>query len=300
VAERPSRLVAPGEALELLGPPARFVGRGGIKLDAALDRFELDVAGAVALDAGASTGGFTDCLLQRGARHVFAVDVGRGQLDAGLRVDRRVTVIEGRNIRELTVGELEWCDDDATTRATTGSCRGVSGPVDLVTADLSFISLVVVAPVLAGPVVRRGGDVVTLVKPQFEAGRIEVSRGRGVIREPAVWHTAIVTVASALRDAGAAIMGAMPSPVTGASGNVEFLLHAVAGVGPVTGGDPDELASDAVAEALSRVAPPDRPTPDRPPPAAVSNSTGGTGAPGGTGGAGGTGRTGGTGGVSHG
>ena len=142
----------------------RFVSRGGDKLDAALDRFAVDPSGRRCLDAGASTGGFTDCLLRRGASGVVAVDVGHGQLDASLRRDPRVEVLERTNIRTLTLASVG------------------GSPFDLVVADLSFISLVTVAPVLAGELAAPGADVVVLVKPQFEAGRAEVSRGKGVIR----------------------------------------------------------------------------------------------------------------------
>jgi len=215
VADKPSRLVSSAEAVVVQGDGPRFVSRGGDKLAAALDRFPVAVAGATALDAGASTGGFTDCLLQHGAARVVAVDVGYGQLDSRLRADRRVVVMERTNLRAL--------DPEAVAAASGGR------PVDVVTADLSFISLTVVAPVLAGPVVRSGGDLVVLVKPQFEAGRAEVSRGKGVIRDPAVWREALGSVASSLTAAGAAIMGAMRSPVVGPAGNTEFLVHAVAG-----------------------------------------------------------------------
>lgn len=206
-ADKAARLVAPDEALAVLGPPPRFVGRGGEKLDAALEHFALDVTGARALDAGASTGGFTDALLQRGAAEVVAVDVGHGQLDARLRRDDRVVVRERTNVRHLA-----------------GSDE-VGGPVDLVTADLSFISLRTVLPALLA-VARPGADLVLLVKPQFEAGRQEVSRGKGVIVDPAVWRRVLAEVNGALLSHGAVIMGAMASPLTGADGNVEFLLWA--------------------------------------------------------------------------
>ncbi|MGH9093413.1 MAG: TlyA family RNA methyltransferase, partial [Acidimicrobiales bacterium] len=211
----------------------RYVSRGGEKLAAGLARFGVAVAGRRALDAGASTGGFTDCLLQHGAAHVVAVDVGHGQLDPRLRADRRVTLMERTNVRALDPGRLE------------------GGPVGVVTADLSFISLTVVAPVLAGPVVSPGGDLVVLVKPQFEAGRAEASRGRGVVRDPEVWRAALVAVASALGAAGAAIMGAMRSPVVGPAGNTEFLLHAVAGRGPVPRARVEDAADAALAEAVA-------------------------------------------------
>ncbi len=207
VAERPSRLVDPGDPVTLAGPPARFVSRGGLKLDAALDRFSISVDGRRALDAGASTGGFTDCLLQRGAAHVVAVDVGRGQLHEKLAADPRVTSHERTNVRLLTreqVGGL---------------------PFDVVVADLSFISLRTVAPVLVDRLAGPGADVVVLVKPQFEAGRQAASAGHGVIRDPAIWSRTLLEVLGALRAQGAAMMGLMVSPLVGADGNVEFLAH---------------------------------------------------------------------------
>lgn len=230
-ADKPSRLVAAAEAVVVLGPPRPYVSRGGEKLAAALDRFAVDVAGRRALDAGASTGGFTDCLLQRGTVSVVAVDVGHGQLDARLRADPRVTVLDRTNVRSLTPDRLG------------------GPPVDVVTADLSFISLATVAPVLAGPLARPGADLVVLVKPQFEAGRAEVSRGRGVVRRPESWRRALETAASALGEAGAAIMGAMPSPLTGPAGNVEFLLYAKSDAGPSAPSDVAALLSAAVEEA---------------------------------------------------
>jgi len=238
-ADKVSRLVSPAEPVVLTGPPARFVGRGGEKLDAALDRFAVAVAGVEVLDAGASTGGFTDCLVQRGAAHVYAVDVGHGQLDPRLRQDLRITVLERTNIRHLTPARLSQA-----------SGRPV-GPVDLVTADLSFISLVPVAPVLAGPLIRPEGQLVVLVKPQFEAGKPEVSRGRGVIRDPEVWRRALGAVASALADAGTGIMGAMKSPIAGATGNTEFFIHAVAGAPATPAARTAELIEAAVAEATA-------------------------------------------------
>jgi 23S rRNA (cytidine1920-2'-O)/16S rRNA (cytidine1409-2'-O)-methyltransferase len=229
VAARASRLVAPAEPVEVLGPPRRFVGRGGEKLDAALDRFALDVTDAVVLDAGASTGGFTDCLLRRGAALVAAVDVGHGQLDARLRADERVVVLERTHVRAL---------DPLFLAASLGPGRV---PVDVVTADLSFISLTAAVPVLAGPIVRAGAPLVLLVKPQFEVGRVEASRGRGVVREPELWLGALRAVASSLVTAGAAIMDAMRSPITGASGNTEFFLYAAAH----TSEGAEELSEDA-------------------------------------------------------
>ncbi len=206
IADKPARLVAPGEPLELLGPPRRFVSRAGEKLEAALDHFGIDVSDLRALDAGASTGGFTDCLLQRGARQVVALDVGHGQIHPRLRADPRVDVRERTNVRHVG-------PDD------------VGGPVELVVADLSFISLRTVLPALLG-VCRPGAPLVLLVKPQFEAGRAEVSRGRGVVRDPDVRARVRAEIDASLRDTGAAIMGWMESPLLGADGNVELLVHA--------------------------------------------------------------------------
>jgi 23S rRNA (cytidine1920-2'-O)/16S rRNA (cytidine1409-2'-O)-methyltransferase len=211
-ADKAARLVAPDEAIVVLGPPARFVSRGGEKLDAALRTFNVGVDGRRVLDAGASTGGFTDCLLQRGARHVYAVDVGHGQLDQRLRHDPRVTVLERLNARTLTAAVVRERDP-------------AFEPCQLVTADLSFISLTTVAPALCGSIGTDDADLVLLVKPQFEAGRPAVSKGRGVVRDPAVWHSSLAKVTSALQAAGTGIMGAMVSPLTGPAGNVEFLLH---------------------------------------------------------------------------
>jgi len=206
-AERASRLVSPDESLRLVPPPDTYVSRGGHKLAAALDGFGVDPAGRAALDAGASTGGFTDCLLQRGAARVFALDVGRGQLHERLRRDPRVVCLERMNVRYLS-------------RAHLGGAA-----VSLVVADLSFISLASVARVLAGEVAAPSADLVLLVKPQFEASRAEASRAKGVIRDPGLWRKALERVASAFAACGAAKMGEMVSPVSGAEGNTEFFLH---------------------------------------------------------------------------
>jgi len=211
-ASKAARQVGPGEAIVLQGPGPRFVSRAGAKLDGALDRFAVDVAGLRVLDAGASTGGFTDCLLQRGAAEVIAVDVGYGQLHERVAGDARVRVIDRTNVRSIgldLIGE----------------------PVDLVTADLSFISLRTVLDALVG-VLRPDGQIVSLVKPQFEAGREIVARRKGIVSDPAVWRDVLVTVTSAFEDRGAAIMGVMVSPITGTDGNVEFLVHARRGVDP--------------------------------------------------------------------
>ena len=211
IAEKSSRQVASADQVVVSGPPARFVGRGALKLDHALDAFTIDVAGARALDAGASTGGFTDCLLQRGAAHVVAVDVGHGQLHERLRSHPKVTNLERTNIRHIDVDTI-------------------GGPVDLVVGDLSFISLrLVIAPLVS--VCQPGRPMVLLVKPQFEAGRAEVSRGRGVISDPAVWERVRSEVDGALVAAGCTVRGWTESPITGADGNHEFLVHATTPAG---------------------------------------------------------------------
>ena len=224
IADKPARMVSPAEPIELLGDPPPFVSRGGEKLRAALDRFTLDPSGLRILDAGASTGGFTDCLLQAGATHVVAVDVGHGQMHTRLRSHPRVTTIERLDIR----------------RADLDIVGGV--PVDFVVADLSFISATRAVPVLTGDIAVPGAPLVLLVKPQFEAGRAEASRGRGVIRDPSIHRRTLGEVATALEDAGAVIMGAMPSPLTGHSGNVEFLLYART-PGPTAVGAPADVAA---------------------------------------------------------
>ena len=203
VAVKPSRLVAPVEALHVVGGPPRYVSRGGLKLEAALSGFEIDPSGVRAIDVGSSTGGFTDCLLQHGAVEVVAVDVGRCQLHERLRADRRVAAHEQTDVRNVVL--------DA-----------IGGPAVLVTADLSFISLRLVACDLRRLTI---ADLVLLVKPQFEAGRVEAARGRGVIRDPDVWNNALLGAADAMRDAGAGIRAVMKSPIAGAAGNVEFFMH---------------------------------------------------------------------------
>ena len=205
IADKPSRLVAAEEAIELRGPARTYVSRGGDKLAAALDHFGVAVRDRRALDAGASTGGFTDCLLQHGVGEVVAVDVGYGQLHERLRTDPRVSVHDRTNVRTL--------DPDI-----------IGGPVDLVVADLSFISLRTVAPALLSCATDHA-DLILLVKPQFEAGRAEASRGRGVIKDPAVHARVLDEICAALTDLGANIMGTMESPLTGADGNREFFVH---------------------------------------------------------------------------
>ena len=195
-ATNPARQVDPGDAVALVPPPSRYASRAGEKLHAALD-------------VGASTGGFTSCLLAHGVDHVVAVDVGRAQLHEGLLADPRVTSRERTDVRVL---------------ATEPRPEGAERPT-IVTVDVSFTSLRTILPAvmaLAAP----GADVVWLVKPQFEAPKEVVDRGRGIVRDPETWATVLLDVSAALDGAGAAIMAAMASPLRGRDGNVEFLLHA--------------------------------------------------------------------------
>lgn len=228
-ASKVARQVDAGEALVVTGEPDRYVGRGALKLAGALDAFSLDPSGARALDAGASTGGFTDVLLQRGASKVLALDVGHGQLHERLRGDPRVEVLERTNLRHVGPAEL--------------------GTFDVVVADLSFISLTKVLDVLVA-CCDPAGWMVLLVKPQFEAGRQEVSRGRGVVRDPATWSAAVERVVGCAHEHGAVMVDLAVSEVRGADGNVEFVVHLRRE--PVPGPfDADALAG-AVRSALER------------------------------------------------
>ena len=191
---------------EVAGTALRYVGRGGLKLEAALAQFGIDVKGKVAVDIGASTGGFTDCLLQHGAARVYAIDVGYGQLAWSLRQDPRVRVIERTNIRTLPAGRIPE-------------------PVDLATIDVSFISLSKVLPKVS-ELVKPGGMIVALVKPQFEVGKGEVGKG-GIIRDPAKRERALEGVIRFAETTGLVFIGAIPSPITGQKGNVEFLIQLV-------------------------------------------------------------------------
>ncbi len=198
---KPERLVDAGEPIEVAGPPRRFVSRGGEKLNAALDEFAIDVEGKRCVDIGSSTGGFTDCLLQRGADSVIAIDVGRGQLDWSLRNNAKVTLHERTDVRHY----------DATTIPTP----------DLVVVDVSFISLRTVLPAIAA--IARGAPVVALVKPQFEVGRSNVPKG-GVVRDPVMQMYAVADVSSAAEELGMQTLGAAPSAIEGARGNKEVFL----------------------------------------------------------------------------
>ena len=193
-------LVAEAAAISILKPPP-FVSRGGVKLDYALEHFQLDVSDKVAADIGASTGGFTDCLLQRGARRVYAIDVGYGQLDYRLRRDPRVVVMERVNARYPVP---------------------LPEKVDLATLDLSFISVEKVLPAIA-PLVKEGGYLVVLIKPQFEARRAEVGKG-GIVKQAAVHARVLGRFISWLVEHGFRLGGLVASPILGASGNREFFL----------------------------------------------------------------------------
>jgi 23S rRNA (cytidine1920-2'-O)/16S rRNA (cytidine1409-2'-O)-methyltransferase len=196
--------VAEDGEVALVVPDHPYVSRGGVKLARALELFGIDVAGRDALDIGASTGGFTDVLLQRGARQVVALDVGHGQLDWRLRNDPRVVVREHVNARHLPADDLP-------------------GPFQIVTIDVSFISLRQILPVVPQRLAL-DGDVVALVKPQFEAGRDDVERG-GLVTDPLVHARVLEEVRAAARAVGLTPMADTPSPITGATGNQEFLLH---------------------------------------------------------------------------
>ena len=225
-ADKPAAMVDPAEPVRVLAVEGDdYVSRGGHKLAGALAAFaELGVAGRCCLDAGASTGGFTDVLLRRGAAAVIAVDVVYGQLAWPLRNDSRVTVLERTNVRSLTPEQI-------------------GGPVDLTVADLSFISLRLVLPALAA-CTRPEGDLVPMVKPQFEVGRERVGAG-GVVREPALRAEAVLDVAAAAAGLGLGVAGVAVSPLPGPSGNVEFFLWLRRGAPPADPAQVHALAGGA-------------------------------------------------------
>jgi 23S rRNA (cytidine1920-2'-O)/16S rRNA (cytidine1409-2'-O)-methyltransferase len=200
-------LMVPADAaVEVRGRDHPYVSRGGVKLAHALDHFAIDPSGAVCLDVGASTGGFTDVLLRRGAARIYAVDVGHGQLDWRLRQDARVIVLERLNVRAL-------------------DRRHVPEPVDVVVCDVSFISLTLALPA-ALALTAPGARLAALIKPQFEAGREQVGKG-GIVRDPAVHQAVCEKIAAWLAaQPGWQVLGLTPSPISGADGNVEFLIAA--------------------------------------------------------------------------
>ena len=197
IAEKTSRLVAADEPIEIVRQ-SRFVSRGGEKLQGALDAFGIAVDGVSAVDAGSSTGGFTDCLLQNGASRVFAVDVGRNQMHERIASDTRVTWQEGVNVRDLMPSDVPF-------------------PCSLLVADLSFISL--------SGLVTASAEMVLLVKPQFEVGREEASRGKGVITDPRLHEWSVDKVSAEAVRLGWTVAGCVESPIKGGEGNTEFLLH---------------------------------------------------------------------------
>ncbi len=230
-ADKAARMVDPGQSVRLTGPPPRYVGRGGEKLEGALNAFEIDPRGMHCLDAGSSTGGFTDCLLQRHAASVVAVDVGTNQLHEKLRASDRVTVKEQTDIRSV---EPHWFDQ----------------PFDLIVGDLSFISLRLVLPALV-PLAADGSSLLLLVKPQFEAGRSEASKGRGIITDPAIWRRVLNEVVSAAAEQGAGLAGLVPSPITGSAGNVEFVAWLRRGCPSIP--DSDRAIEVAVSHAMAGI-----------------------------------------------
>lgn len=198
-------LVAEDAEIRLLGESMPYVSRGGVKLEAALRRFKIDVTGRTALDVGASTGGFTDCLLRHGAKKVYAVDVGYGQMAWKLRQDPRVAVIERTNIRTLDP-------------------MLIPEPVDIAAIDVSFISLEKVIPHVM-KLLSHSGGIVALIKPQFEVGKGQVGKG-GIVRDETSRRAAVERIIEFVRRQGLDVKGVMQSPITGQGGNVEFLIHA--------------------------------------------------------------------------
>lgn len=223
--------VPEGATVEVKGRALPYVSRGGLKLEKALDVFGIDPAGLVAVDVGASTGGFTDCLLQRGAKRVYAVDVGYGQLDWKLREDPRVVVMERTNIRHVDPASFPE-------------------KVDLAVVDVSFISLAKVFGVVLG-LVKEQGSVVALIKPQFEAGREHVGK-KGVVRDSAVHREVLVRLSEELQACGAALVGLDFSPITGPEGNIEYLAYMVKGGSPQ---DWTEKCGEVVDEAWQALTP---------------------------------------------
>jgi 23S rRNA (cytidine1920-2'-O)/16S rRNA (cytidine1409-2'-O)-methyltransferase len=201
--DKPGVLIHEDARIQLKGDDIAYVGRGGVKLEGAVNDFNLDVTGMVCLDVGASTGGFTDCLLARGAKKVFAVDVGYGQLDWKLRQDYRVVVIERTNIRHMKPDALPCL-------------------VDLVTIDVSFISLKIVVPAAAG-FLNKNGFILALIKPQFEVGREKVGKG-GVVKDPTLHQQVIADLSDFFEKSGFINCGVFPSSILGPKGNREFFI----------------------------------------------------------------------------
>lgn len=201
---KPGSMIRHESAIAIAEDPLPFVGRGGLKLDAALGHFAIDPSGMIAMDIGCSTGGFTDCLLQRGAARVYAIDVGYGQLDWSLRKDPRVVLLEKTNIRHLEP-------------------EAIPERIDLVVIDVSFISLTLVLP-RAFSFLRQTGEVLALVKPQFEVGREQVGKG-GIVRDEAIRLSAVEKVSVGARETGFVVFGSFLSPLPGQKGNREYFIH---------------------------------------------------------------------------
>ena len=219
LARKPSDSVKPDDELALTAAE-KFVSRGGHKLEHALEHFKIDVTGLTAFDLGASTGGFTDCLLQRGAAKVFAVDVGQGQLAWKLRRDKRVVVMEKTNARNLTLENFRGTSP--TPRPSTLGSQG--SPADLIVIDCSFISLRKILPP-AVALLKPLGNIVALIKPQFEAGKVEVDKGEGVITDPAIHERVLRELEEFVAgDAQLRWRGVTESPLLGPAGNKEFLV----------------------------------------------------------------------------
>lgn len=210
-ARKPSLDVGENAAVSVSAPPYDYVGRGGVKLEAALDAFRIDASGLVCADIGASTGGFTDCLLRRGAAKVYAVDSGEGQLSPLLRSDGRVVSMEKTNARYLTKNAL-------------------GEPCDLVVMDVSFISQTAILPAVA-ELLREEGAYVGLIKPQFECGRAALDK-RGIVRDPRRRESAVRSVADVCASLGLSVRGLIRSPITGKDGNAEYLIHCIKSSAP--------------------------------------------------------------------
>ena len=223
--DKPGAPVAADATLRLLGDDMRYVSRGGLKLQRALEHWSIDLAGRSCVDVGASTGGFTDCMLQHGAAHVLAIDTGYGQIAHRLREDTRVSLRERTNARLLAPGELAVSMSPHGERAS-----DIAAAAAFVAMDVSFISATLVLPAVLGALAEPGerwsGELVVLVKPQFEAGREWVGKG-GIVRDARGWERAVERVMEAVRALDGGWIEVIESPIRGAEGNVEFLLHAV-------------------------------------------------------------------------
>ena len=205
--EKCGTLVDEAAQMRVLGDEPKYVSRGGLKLERALSHWRIDLSGRICMDVGASTGGFTDCMLRFGATKVIAIDTGYGQFDANLRKDDRITLLERCNARHLQAADLPH-------------------PVDFIAIDVSFISVTLVLPaVLAAGFQEKSGESVVLIKPQFEAGREAVGKG-GIVQEQRFRDAAVARVAACVRSLGGVKLEVVDSPITGAEGNIEYLLHA--------------------------------------------------------------------------